>query len=390
MLVPVAPELVAAAEVPPDVTQTLRTHPAFQNMPEVAVTEVEIYKTDGSWEYRRRYTNISRNGPFTVFDLIDNMGTPAQWFGKTSGIETFLAGHGLGGSTVKITYFRGDYDHKSNLDSRIISIDHIVGRLFPLKSGNRLLVEYTQEVIDRQPRYTSTNGYRRWVTWQVMPPQRASTFDRLAKFWPNAPGNVYPIRITTRYINITNEEKKTTSEWTVYYSDALVWDFRSGKDIPSLVKLRWDDAIVKRNLARLGISTASGQASTGSVGDPFQQGFRAYKAKNYKLALHYWAPLVRAGDVRAQLYVGFIYYRGLGVERNGKVAAALFGKAAKGRDPSAEMWLGVMFYNGDTVRKDKKKGIDLLFRAVRQGSNGAKGFAIKYTQKLLRGRFERG
>ena len=149
------------------------------------------------------------------------------------------------------------------------------------------------------------------------------------------------------------------------------------------MKLRWDDAIVKRNLARLGISTASGQASTGSVGDPFQQGFSAYKAKNYKLTLHYWAPLVRAGDVRAQLYVGFIYYRGLGVERNGKGAAALFGKAAKGRDPSAEMWVGVMFYNGDTVRKDKKKGIDLLFRAVRQGSNGAKGFAIKYTQKLL-------
>src|SRR5512135_227202 len=60
-------------------------------------------------------------------------------------------------------------------------------------------------------------------------------------------------------------------------------------------------------------------------------------------------PLAEAGDVDAQLALGFLYAHGEGVAQNGKRAASWYLKAAMQGEADAQHHLGLMHYLGQGV-----------------------------------------
>tara|TARA_R110002095_G_scaffold211170_1_gene199060 strand:+ start:621 stop:1094 length:474 start_codon:yes stop_codon:yes gene_type:complete len=79
-----------------------------------------------------------------------------------------------------------------------------------------------------------------------------------------------------------------------------------------------------------------------------------------------------SGDVKEQINIAAMYYRGEGVKQDHKQALELFRKAAEQGIPNAQFMLGAMYARGDGVQRDQKQGIELIRKAARQGHKVAK------------------
>ncbi len=72
----------------------------------------------------------------------------------------------------------------------------------------------------------------------------------------------------------------------------------------------------------------------------------------YAAALREWRPLAEEGDLDAQLYLGEIYLRGKGVDRDFKKALEWLAKAAQAGHPEAQGVLGGLYAVGLGVPQD--------------------------------------
>lgn len=103
-----------------------------------------------------------------------------------------------------------------------------------------------------------------------------------------------------------------------------------------------------------------------SAGD-LDQGVRAYRGEDYATAFRYWQPLAESGDARAQIYLGWLYSRGLGVTRDMSMSAHWYRLAAEQGDPNAQYELGLLYELGQGVEADYAEAEAWYGRAVDQG-----------------------
>ena len=76
------------------------------------------------------------------------------------------------------------------------------------------------------------------------------------------------------------------------------------------------------------------------------QGWAAYRAKDYEMAYHKWLPAAEAGDTQSQYMIGRLYDRGRGIVENDVVANEWYRKAAEKGYAKAQYRLGIQLYYG--------------------------------------------
>lgn len=92
-------------------------------------------------------------------------------------------------------------------------------------------------------------------------------------------------------------------------------------------------------------------ACTGCA-DHLKEGVNAYKEKNFAVALKELQPLADRGDAEAQLFVGFMYDNGEGVQLDYRQAVMWYQKSAEQGNAQAQYNLGMMYANGLGVQQD--------------------------------------
>src|SRR5439155_13183631 len=89
----------------------------------------------------------------------------------------------------------------------------------------------------------------------------------------------------------------------------------------------------------------------------------AYDRADYATALRVWLPLAQEGDLPAQVYVGEIYEKGLGVAPDYATAAAWYRKAAERGFSRAQIDLGHLYEKGLGVERDPVQALDWYRKA---------------------------
>jgi hypothetical protein len=97
----------------------------------------------------------------------------------------------------------------------------------------------------------------------------------------------------------------------------------------------------------------------------------SYDRANYSTALKVWQPMADQGDPAAQVYVGEIHEKGLGVPPDHAKAAEWYRRAAEKGFPRAAINLGHLYERGLGVPQDQAKALDLYRQA-------AAGTAVKF------------
>jgi hypothetical protein len=111
------------------------------------------------------------------------------------------------------------------------------------------------------------------------------------------------------------------------------------------------------------VATEPGAVNSGT----FAEGQAAWNGLDFASALRIWSPLARAGNPAAQLAVGNIYARGLGVPKNLATAFKLFEAAAAQDLPGAQVELGILYATGQGVVKDYGGALKWFRRAAEAG-----------------------
>ncbi len=100
-------------------------------------------------------------------------------------------------------------------------------------------------------------------------------------------------------------------------------------------------------------------------------GIAAFNNSDYATALRELAPDAKAGDAKAQYYMGLLYARGHGVDKNPATAVGWFRKAAKQGHTEAQFDLGHMYHSGASVPQDDAKAVEWWQMAAESGDTFA-------------------
>jgi TPR repeat protein len=98
--------------------------------------------------------------------------------------------------------------------------------------------------------------------------------------------------------------------------------------------------------------TPGGPAIEQHEATPLERGVAAYKRGDYAVALGLFTPLAEAGDVKAQIYLSFLYGAGRGTGKDEVVAARWVGRAADQGFAMAQNSLGARYEQGLGVARD--------------------------------------
>ena len=88
---------------------------------------------------------------------------------------------------------------------------------------------------------------------------------------------------------------------------------------------------------------------TVSLAQDYQKALAAYNKGDYATALREWKPFAEQGDAIAQVLLGSMYQRGLGVTKDYAEAVNWYRKAAEQGYAGAQGNLGLMYYLGNGV-----------------------------------------
>jgi len=89
-----------------------------------------------------------------------------------------------------------------------------------------------------------------------------------------------------------------------------------------------------------------------AIAGPYEDGIAAFDAGQFATALALWMPLAEHGNAAAQFNVAVLYEKGLGVERDARVAAHWYLKAAEQGDADAQYSVGVLYETGTGFAQD--------------------------------------
>ncbi len=137
------------------------------------------------------------------------------------------------------------------------------------------------------------------------------------------------------------------------------------------MQVRRTTRVVWQGLIMLALSAAVCIAS-GASDRAFTRGWEAYQAGQYSAALQLWTPLADAGDVEAQLNIGFMYDAGQGVPTDPSSAVDWYRKSAERGYAAAQYNLGLMYADGRGVTQDQEQAHYWLAAAAGQGLQEAR------------------
>ena len=95
----------------------------------------------------------------------------------------------------------------------------------------------------------------------------------------------------------------------------------------------------------------------------------AYDRANYATALKVWLPQAKAGDAKAQTYVGEMFEQGLGTSPDYSTALTWYMKAAEQGYDRAQMNIGAMYEQGLGVKKDEVAALNWYRKATGLGDD---------------------
>jgi TPR repeat protein len=98
--------------------------------------------------------------------------------------------------------------------------------------------------------------------------------------------------------------------------------------------------------------TASFLGTSVSHAGPWEDGYAAYRRKDYTDAVANWQIVADSGKAQAQSLLGLMYFFGQGVPQNYPKALSWLHLAAAQGEPKAQFKLGSMHANGQGVKRD--------------------------------------
>ncbi len=102
-----------------------------------------------------------------------------------------------------------------------------------------------------------------------------------------------------------------------------------------------------------------------------QEGVDAIIRSDFATALKIFHPLAEKGNVAAQVNLGNLYMKGLGVEQNYLLARHWYLKAAEQGERIAQSKLGILYYYGLGIDKDPAEAARWFQKAAEQGETSA-------------------
>ena len=112
-------------------------------------------------------------------------------------------------------------------------------------------------------------------------------------------------------------------------------------------------------------------ANADEATDIAREGHRAYKREDYAKACRRFQEAADQGDAWAQSWLGFMYWKGLGVERGDAEACRWYRRAADQGYAWAQRRLGSMYEFGKGVERSIPKACHLYELAASQGDTWA-------------------
>ncbi len=113
----------------------------------------------------------------------------------------------------------------------------------------------------------------------------------------------------------------------------------------------------------LALSVFTSVAQSGDL----DEALSAYRQEDYRKAAELLSPLARAGEPKAQLTLGNLYYAGLGVNQDHYRALELYRSAASTGLAEAQFQLGLMYLSDEVINVDEYAAMEWLGRAATQG-----------------------
>ncbi|MFQ5995898.1 MAG: tetratricopeptide repeat protein [Acidiferrobacterales bacterium] len=112
--------------------------------------------------------------------------------------------------------------------------------------------------------------------------------------------------------------------------------------------------------------------SSAGAGTTFIDGYNAYAAKDYARAMEILKPLAEAGHADAQWWVGRMYEKGQGVDKDMDHVRTWYRRAAKGGQRRAQYKLGVAYARGmQGVEKNEAEAAKWLLSSAEKGYDRA-------------------
>ena len=113
----------------------------------------------------------------------------------------------------------------------------------------------------------------------------------------------------------------------------------------------------------------------------YQKGLKAAQKDNYAVAYWEWTVAAEQGDAVAQLFLGQMFFEGLGVLQDYKVAMMWFKKSASSNISMAQNNLGLIYEQGRGVDQDLKEAARWYQKAAMQGDKNAQfNIGLMYEQ----------
>ena len=100
-------------------------------------------------------------------------------------------------------------------------------------------------------------------------------------------------------------------------------------------------------------------------------GVDAIARRDYATALAIFKPLAEQGDVAAQVNLGNLYMKGLGVQQSYAAAQRWYTEAAGQNEPLAQTKLGILYFHGLGVTQDAAEAARWFTKAAERGETSA-------------------
>ena len=108
-------------------------------------------------------------------------------------------------------------------------------------------------------------------------------------------------------------------------------------------------------------------SGTLSIANNISEGEKLFKAGKYHQAINFYMKPDAQKDPDVLNRIGYMYNHGMGVEKNEKVGAEWYRKAAEMGYAKSQYNLGQCYLEGDGVPKDAKEAIKWFRMAAEQG-----------------------
>jgi TPR repeat protein len=126
--------------------------------------------------------------------------------------------------------------------------------------------------------------------------------------------------------------------------------------------------MILRNWKRTSVAAALMMTILGIVNaGPFEEGIAAVERGDNETAFRLWRPLAEQGISEAQYNIGFMYFKGWGVQQDYTEASRWFSRAAQQDNADAQFFLGLSYSIGRGVPQDPERAVHWYRKAAEQG-----------------------